>query len=97
MKDKILKVLEEALEEIKPMLSGKVIFSEDLQLSGSKGCMDSMALVAYIATVEELLAVEFNREFKLVNDRAFSRGNSPFYSVSTFLKFIEELEQGDGK
>jgi len=94
MKEKILKLLSEALEEIKPMLATEVEFAEDLRLTGSCGCLDSMALVAFIATVEDLLAAEFGQEIKLVNDRAFSKGNSPFYSISTFSKFIEELEQG---
>ena len=94
MKDRIQRILEDALEEIRPMLSESVAFSADLKLAGNQGCLDSMALVAFIVTVEDLLAAEFGQEIKLVNDRAFSKGNSPFYSISTFSKFIEELEQG---
>ena len=97
MREKILKILEQALDEIKPMLSFEVKFSGDLILTGSKGCLDSIALVSYIAAVEELLAEEFGRQIQLVNDRTFSSKKSPFYSVNTFLKFIEELIPGGGK
>lgn len=91
MKEKILAILGTAFEEIRPVLFVDTKFSPELILTGSNGCMDSMALVSYITAVEELLAEETGNEIRLVNDRTFSKGNSPFYSVETMRIFIEEI------
>jgi hypothetical protein len=91
LRDKIMKILESAVDEINVLLSEPVEFSSTLKLIGSQGKFDSMSVVSFIATVEDLIFDEFGKQILLVNDKAFSKSNSPFYSIETMCNYIMEL------
>lgn len=91
MKERIMKVLNSAVDEVNAMLERPAEFAPDMKLIGSQGQYDSMALVSLIATVEDLLVDEFDKQVMLVNEKAFSKGNSPFYSIETLCNYILEL------
>ena len=94
MEDRILALIERAMDEINPILKEPVAFRSDLILLGSSGVLDSLGLVNLMSVLEELLEDEYKKEIRLVTDKAFSRGASPFYSVETLCSFIENLLQG---
>ena len=88
MKERIESLLYQAFQEVSPMLQSKVNFTKDLRLIGSLGCFDSLTLVTFISTIEDLLDDEFGKRVSLVSDKAFASGSSPFFSIETLTDFI---------
>jgi len=68
--------------------------NEKTRLSGSKGLLDSLALVNLITAVEESVSDEYDIEIVLADERAMSQKRPPFRSVLSLseytLKLIEE-------
>ena len=72
--------------------------SETAKLFGNEAPLDSLGLVNLIVAVEEQLSDDLELELTLANEKAMSRRTSPFQSVDSLIRFIEELikeEQGE--
>jgi len=93
MKEEIRKILTDALDEVSPVLTEQVSYSDDLILwsRSEKSLFDSMALVAFISSVETLILDILDKEIVIVSEKAFSQKNSPFKTMETLGLFIEEL------
>ncbi|HED36495.1 MAG TPA: hypothetical protein ENJ08_20040 [Gammaproteobacteria bacterium] len=64
--------------------------SEDTELYGSNGHLDSMGLVAFLVDIEEsFLDNEIN--ITLSDERAMSQSNSPFRNVQSLTDYIATL------
>lgn len=61
------------------------------KIYGENGNLDSLALVSFIADVEELIEQEFNQNIILANEKAMSLRNSPFRDVSSLTQYIQSL------
>lgn len=59
-------------------------------LLGGGSDLDSMALVHFVADLEERLETAFGKTWILADERALSRKRSPFRSVGDLAQFIEE-------
>jgi len=93
LKEKIKKILSDALDEISPVLTEKVSYSDDLSLWSAKkdSLFDSMALVAFVSAVESLIMDTMGKDITIVSEKAFSQQHSPFRTMDTLSKFILEL------
>jgi acyl carrier protein len=70
--------------------SAQISISTDTELFGNHGCLDSMALVALLIDIEDLLLDE-GITVSLSDARAMSETNSPFRNVQTLVNYITEL------
>jgi acyl carrier protein len=67
--------------------------NEETRLYGTKGVLDSIALVSLIAEIEDRIAKEFGRDVILADERAMSQRLSPFGRVALLVEYIEQLLQ----
>lgn len=93
MNTQTTEILKEAIEELNEQLDEdqKVAFNDETRFIGSKACIDSMSFVTLISIIEELVADKTGKTIQLVNEKAFSAKNSPFYSIETLTTYINEL------
>ena len=93
MLDKIRDLIAKALDEINEQLEDekKVVLTDDTRFIGKNACLDSISFVTFISILEELIEENINKSVQLVNEKAFSETNSPFYSVETLINYIETL------
>jgi hypothetical protein len=91
MNDTIKKILIDAFDEVSPLLSDIISYSDDLVLWGISGIFDSLGLVNFISTVESLVSERLDKNIMIVSEKAFSTRNSPFKSMESLGTFIEEL------
>ena len=73
----------------------KIPLSEQTELFGTNGNLDSMGLVALLIDIEESL-LDHNIQVSLSDDRAMSQSQSPFRTVETLAGFIVSLIESDG-
>jgi acyl carrier protein len=66
-------------------------FKEDARLFGPSGVLDSLDLVSFVITLEDLIKEEFNTTVIISSDKAMSQKSSPFLSVKTVTNFVLEL------
>ncbi|WP_236073069.1 hypothetical protein [Streptomyces tardus] len=92
MKDQILKIIIDAIDDINTMREEKISTENvlDLCLYGNDGVFESMYLVAFLSQVEEGVEDEFEVEVTLASEKAVSLRVSPFSSVRRLVAFIEE-------
>ncbi len=64
---------------------------ENLRLFGGSGVMDSLNIVMLIAEIEDLISDELGISITLADDRAMSQKTSPFRSVKTLVRYIDNL------
>ena len=89
----IAKIVLETLHELGEDLNidALKIADEQTRLFGVKSSLDSIALVNFIADVEERISDELEIEIVLANQNAMSRTHSPFRKVSSCIDYIVEL------
>lgn len=93
MQEKIQTLIYHALQNLadeleKPELQNP---TPQTKIYGENGNLDSLALVSFIADVEELIEQEFNQNIILANEKAMSLRNSPFRDVSSLTQYIQSL------
>lgn len=64
--------------------------SPDVALIGKDARLDSLGLVNLIVLVEEKIQQEFGVGITLVDERAMSQSKSPFRTLGSLAKFVEE-------
>ncbi|WP_199911737.1 hypothetical protein [Dongshaea marina] len=65
--------------------------NEDTALFGGKGFLDSIGVVMLLTELEERISEDFEVDLTLADEKAMSQRTSPFRSVGTLSKYIEEL------
>lgn len=65
--------------------------SNETELFGLNGALDSMGVVFLITELEEKISDQFDVDLTLADERAMSRKTSPFRSVKTLAKYIDLL------
>jgi len=93
MSEEIKELFLEAIDELNEQLDDeeKIVCNDETRFIGSKACIDSITFVTLISIIEEMVEDKFDKSIHLVNEKAFSSKNSPFYSVETFTNYIDEL------
>lgn len=86
-------ILFPALEEINETQgeNEQLLKSPDTILFGEGALLDSVGLVSFIVTVERTVEEVTGKTITLASEKAFSRKQSPFRTVETLAKYIEEL------
>lgn len=79
------------LEEFKEDEELDFELSEDLELYGQKSVFDSLSLVRFIVNIQDKILEVTDKDISLVNSDVMSKTDSPFKTVKTFSKYIEEL------
>ena len=67
--------------------------SPETVLFGKAGQLDSLELVSTIISIEQKVQDDSGTSVTISDDRAISRSDSPFRTVSTLASYIEELVQ----
>jgi acyl carrier protein len=65
--------------------------SPETNLFGAGAALDSLGLVNLIVAVEERIETGTGKGIRLVSEKAMSRRQSPFRTVSTLAEYIDEL------
>ncbi len=93
MKEKIEKIIVEALEEINDDLESEALEdpNRETKLFGEGGALDSLALVSVITEIEEAVHEEFDKHITIADEKAMSLKHSPFSTVGTLTDYVETL------
>lgn len=95
MEDKIEKIIIETLKELNEELENETFENPNskTKLYGTNGAMDSLALVSFIADLEDKISDEFEKDIILADEKAMSAKTSPFRNVESLSSYIKELLQ----
>jgi acyl carrier protein len=67
--------------------------SGETRLFGSKGLLDSLALVSLVIAVEQAIEDKYGIRIELADDKALSQKNSPYRSVEALASYsLQQLE-----
>ncbi|RXJ66832.1 hypothetical protein CRV08_12260 [Halarcobacter ebronensis] len=93
MQSKIEKIVLDTLIELNEELELKELENPTLKtrLYGGKSNLDSLALVSFIADLEERLDEEFDKQIVLADEKAMSQKTSPFRDVQSLVNYISKL------
>ena len=96
MKDKIIKIIETTVKEYSEQTQNNLIANPNIDtvLFGQNAAIDSIGLVTIIVTTEQRIEEEFGESITLADERAMSQKNSPFLTIGTLSKYIDNLLNG---
>lgn len=89
--DIINDIIYPVLEDIKEEEELDFELSEDLELYSKHSVFDSLSLVRFIVNIQDKILEITDKDISLVNSDIMSKANSPFKTVKTFSKYVEEL------
>ena len=95
MKDKVLKILKEAVSDLNEELQYESLENpdEDTILFGGDEGIDSLSLVRLVIDVEQRLKEELNLVASLADEKAMSARRTPYRTVGTLADFALEQSQ----
>ncbi len=90
MKDEIVKIIFESLEEINEDLEYESLnnLSESTEIYGGDEGIDSLSLVRFVTDVEMKVNDKFDSSVLLASEKAMSMRNSPYRNVGNFVEFV---------
>ena len=91
MRDVVLKVIYDSIDEVNADLETPVLKKEDSSLFGQNSILDSMGLVHLITSIEQKLEDETGKYLSIADERAMSMESSPFKTVRTLADYITKL------
>ena len=93
MRDEIIKVIYDAVEELNQQLpeNNKLEKSLDQELYGMNGELDSLGLVNLVVATEQNVEESLDVLISLSDQRAMSQKNSPFRTIRTLADYVENL------
>lgn len=96
-KQQIFDIVIKQVTELKETLPESQQFNvdADTQLFGSHSKIDSLSLVSVIVDLEGVFADEHDIDISLTDDRAMTRDQSPFDSISSLTDYIDEVINGN--
>lgn len=65
--------------------------SRDAMLLGNESHLDSVQLVAFIVTVEEILLEKIGKDIPLITTNAMTQSDDPFSTINNLRKYIEDV------
>lgn len=93
MQKTVEKIIIETLIDLNDELENDALKSptNKTKLYGSDGALDSLALVSFIADLEEKISDRFEKNIVLADEKAMSAKTSPFRSVESLTLYIKAL------
>ena len=93
MQEKIEKIIIDTLKDLNEELENEAFLNPNskTKLYGGNGAMDSLALVSFIADLEDKISDEFEKDIILADEKAMCQRTSPFRSVETLTNYIQKL------
>ena len=93
MQEKIEKIIIDTLKELNEELENDAFLNPNskTQLYGTDGAMDSLALVSFIADLEDKISDEFEKDIILADEKAMSAKTSPFRNIESLTSYIKSL------
>ena len=93
MQEKIEKIIIDTLKELNEELENDAFLNPNskTQLYGGNGAMDSLALVSFIADLEDKISDEFEKDIILADEKAMSAKTSPFRNIESLTSYIKSL------
>lgn len=93
MQEKIEKIIIDTLKELNEELENDSFTNPNLKtkLYGIDGAMDSLALVSFIADLEDKISDEFEKDIILADEKAMSAKTSPFRNIESLTSYIKSL------
>ena len=93
MQYKIEKIIIQTLKELNEELENEEFLnpSSKTKLYGGSGALDSLALVSFIADLEEKISDEFDKDIVLADEKAMSAKTSPFRNIESLTSYIKSL------
>ena len=93
MQEKIEKIIIDTLKELNEELENDSFINPNFKtkLYGGNGAMDSLALVSFIADLEDKISDEFEKDIILADEKAMSAKTSPFRNIESLTSYIKSL------
>ena len=93
IRGRIIEIIAAALEDMRDEYETIELAEpvEKTPLFGRRSSLDSLGLVSLIVDVEERVSEEFGRDIVLVDEKAMSQKVSPFLSVGSLARYIDNL------
>ena len=93
MEARIEKIIIDTLKELNEDLKNDSFINPNskTKLYGGNGAMDSLALVSFIADLEDKISDEFEKDIILADEKAMSQKTSPFRDVETLTNYVQKL------
>lgn len=93
MQEKIEKIIIETLKELNEELENEAFLNPNskTKLYGGNGAMDSLALVSFIADLEDKISDKFEKDIILADEKAMSAKTSPFRNIESLTSYIKSL------
>ncbi len=77
------------IPQLKALTSGACDAST--ALIGPTAVIDSILLVSFLLSVEEVWNSRSEKKIRIISDRALSEKSSPFQSISTLAAYLQKL------
>ena len=93
MQYKIEKIIIQTLKELNEELENEAFLNPNskTKLYGGNGAMDSLALVSFIADLEDKISDKFEKDIILADEKAMSAKTSPFRNIESLTSYIKSL------
>ena len=93
MQQKIEKIIIDTLKELNEELENDAFLNPNskTKLYGGNGAMDSLALVSFIADLEDKISDKFEKDIILADEKAMSAKTSPFRNIESLTSYIKSL------
>ncbi|WP_431394460.1 hypothetical protein [Aliarcobacter sp. ERUVET-8] len=93
MQEKIEKIIIDTLKDLNEELENEAFLNPNskTKLYGGNGAMDSLALVSFIADLEDKISDEFEKDIILADEKAMSAKTSPFRNIESLTSYIKSL------
>ncbi|QKF72301.1 hypothetical protein AFAEC_0079 [Aliarcobacter faecis] len=93
MREKIENIIYETLKELNEELENEAFENPSLKtkLYGGNDSLDSLALVSFIADLEDKISDEFSKNIVLADEKAMSSKTSPFRNIESLTLYIKDL------
>ena len=93
MQEKIEKIIIDTLKDLNEELENEAFLNPNskTKLYGGNGAMDSLALVSFIADLEDKISDEFEKDIILADEKAMSAKTSPFRNIESLSSYIKSL------
>lgn len=93
MEARIEKIIIDTLKELNEELENEAFLNPNskTKLYGIDGAMDSLALVSFIADLEDKISDEFEKDIILADEKAMSAKTSPFRNIESLISYIKSL------
>ncbi|MDX6499025.1 MAG: hypothetical protein QOG23_2285 [Blastocatellia bacterium] len=97
--ERVSKAVFGAVDELNTQLPAGVSVEKSLDapLYGAGGKLESLDFVTLIMEVEEKINAEFGTDITIADENLLSKAKSPFSTLRTLIKYLEELLKQPGE